>query len=273
MIWLLSIKKYAVFISKMDIKAYRTRKVLPAGLYLLDLVKYRFATSYDRKLLSALAEIYGAREAAHYLRVHWAEKIIITIAALAIGGFVGIVSRQDGGYAVFCIAFAAGLAYFTDRELFEKVKKRRMELKRDFPDFVNKLALLVNAGMLVTKAWEKAAAEGKQDSPLYRELRLSVLDIKSGSTEYKAYEDFAKRCRIPEISRFVSLILQNIRKGNSELVPIMRLYANECWEMRKNLARKYGEEASTRLILPMMLMFVAILLIVGTPAVLALRGI
>jgi tight adherence protein C len=49
--------------------------------------------------------------------------------------------------------------------------------------------------------------------------------------------------------------------------------ANECWETRKNITRKLGEEASTKMILPLMLMFGAILLIVATPAVLALQGI
>jgi tight adherence protein C len=42
--------------------------------------------------------------------------------------------------------------------------------------------------------------------------------------------------------------------------------------MRKNAAKRIGEEASTKLLLPMMLMFIAILLIVALPAVLAMRG-
>ena len=43
--------------------------------------------------------------------------------------------------------------------------------------------------------------------------------------------------------------------------------------MRKNAAKRLGEEASTKLLFPMMLMFIAILLIVAMPAVLAMRGI
>jgi len=125
----------------------------------------------------------------------------------------------------------------------------------------------------VSRAWEKTVAESDRQTPLYMELKASIQDIRSGMPEHKAYEEFAKRCHVPSVTRFVSVILQNIRKGNSELVPVLRLLSNECWEMRKNAAKKIGEEASTKLLIPMMLMFIAILLIVGMPAVLALRNI
>ncbi|NTV89287.1 MAG: type II secretion system F family protein [Clostridiales bacterium] len=261
------------FLGDMDLSSYRTRRFLALGLFLLDRINPRFASAYSRRLLSALGELYGVSEASKHMRVHLAEKINLLLVSLASGTVIWFAAHKDKGFAVFILLFAVGLFFLLDREVYQKVRKRRLELKRDFPDFVNKLALLVNAGMLVSKAWEKASEEGRQASPLYRELRLSVLEIRSGETEYRAFEAFAKRCRIPEISRFVSLILQNLRKGSNELVPLMRLYANDCWEMRKNLARKYGEEASTKLIFPMMLMFLAVLLIVGTPAVLALKGI
>lgn len=74
------------------------------------------------------------------------------------------------------------------------------------------------------------------------------------------------------ISRFITVILQNMRKGNAEMVAVLRLQANECWDLRKHTAKRLGEEASTKLLLPLMLMFLAILIIVGTPALLALNN-
>jgi tight adherence protein C len=127
--------------------------------------------------------------------------------------------------------------------------------------------------MTVSKAWEKIITDNKKDSALYEELSMVLKDIGSGKPEQAAYEDFAKRCRVPEITRFISVILQNQRKGNSELVSVLRVFANECWELRKNTAKRLGEEASTKMLLPIMLMFFAILLIVITPAVIAMTGI
>lgn len=266
-------KKYADILKNLDLREYKTAKLLPAGLFILDLFKYGYNSRHDKRLLALLAELYGPKNAPGYLKAHWANKILLILAVLVLEAIGALAFKTEAGYFAGCLAFIAAVAYLTDRDLYKRVEKRRNELKSDFPDFVGKLVLLVNAGMTITRAWEKAAMEGNPDSPLYEELRRSLTDIKGGMPEHRAYESFAKRCRAPEITRFVSLVLQNLRKGNSELVPVMRLFAGECWEMRKNAARKYGEEASTKLLLPMTLMFIAILLIVGTPAVLALRGI
>jgi len=55
------------------------------------------------------------------------------------------------------------------------------------------------------------------------------------------------------------------------LVPLLKLQSNECWQLRKNMAKRLGEEASTKLVLPLMIMFVGILIIVILPAVMQLR--
>ena len=111
----------------------------------------------------------------------------------------------------------------------------------------------------------------QKDTPLYNELRTVLADIRGGKSQITAFEDFAKD-EIPEITKFVSVVLQNLSKGSSEMIPILRLQATECWEMRKHAAKRLGEEASTKMLFPMLLMFVAIILIVATPAVLALMS-
>ena len=146
-------------------------------------------------------------------------------------------------------------------------------MQAEFPDFLNKMILLLGAGMSIPRAWEKIVRESEKATPLSRELYKSLLDIQSGNSILQAYEGFARRCRLPEINKFVTLILQNIKKGNAELVSILRVQAAECWEMRKLTAKKMGEEASTKMLFPLLLMLIAILIIVSTPAILAIRGI
>ncbi|HEX2947500.1 MAG TPA: type II secretion system F family protein [Clostridia bacterium] len=272
-LYLVSFGRYKYITDNLDKKAYPLKELFSVGLYLLDSFKYSFNSNYDRKLLSMITELYGHKDAVRMLRIYWANKLLLILLSLLFSLLVGNFTTTDAGYLLFSAVLPAGIAVFTDKDLADKVRKRRQSIQLDFPDFVNKLTLLINAGMTVSKAWEKVSLDNTGNSPLYAELSSAVQDIRSGIPEYRAYEEFAKRCRIPLITRFVSVILQNIRKGNSELVPILRVYANECWELRKNTAKKFGEEASTKLLLPMMLMFAAILLIVGMPAVLALKNI
>ncbi len=268
-----SVGRYADILSMLEKKEYPLKDILPTGLLIVDTFKHGWNNSYDRKLMFAVTELYGYGKAMAMLRVHWANKILLMLSALVFEVVVGLFTLFDGGYVFFSICVLVSIFIFSDKDLHEKVKKRRRTIQLEFPDFVNKLTLLVNAGMTVSRAWEKAATDTNRQTPLYRELRTAVQEIRSGVPENKAYEEFAKRCHIPSVTRFVSVILQNIRKGSSELVPVLRLLGNECWELRKAAARKFGEEASTKLLIPMMLMFIAILLIVGMPAVLALRNI
>ena len=273
LLYLFSRGRYAPMVKAADDSRFRFKGLLPIGLCLLEITGYKYTTRYDRRLLSAITEITEPKLAHDHLKLHWANKLVHLLASLLFAAFIGTFSRLDTGFALFAACFIAGVVYFTDRELFDRVKMRRASIRLDFPDFVSKLMLLINAGMTVSRAWEKIATDAAKNTPLYRELRLAIQDIKSGKPEHSAYEDFAKRCRTPEITRFVAVILQNLRKGNAEIVPVLRVFAMECWEMRKNMARRLGEEASTKMLLPLMLMFLAILLIVGTPAVLALRSI
>ena len=249
---------------------FRAFVILPA--FLLKHFKYKPRLSYDRKVKVGIIEFYGKPGADSRFLLHQAGKAACALAALEFCLLAGLRLDMDAGYFMFC-AVCLGAAYLLpDSLLSGGIKKRKLEIMLDFPDFLVKLTLLINAGMNVAKAWEKVSEGSDKKRALGRELDMALLEIKSGKSESKAYEDFAKRCRIQEVTRVVSVLLQNVRKGNAELVSILRVHANECWEMRKNAAKKLGEEASSKMLLPMAIMLLAILIIVITPAVLALQG-
>lgn len=270
-LYIISMGKYKEQIKEVDKKHYPLKDFLPLGFLILDSVKYQYCNKYDRKLFFMLEEIYGIKEARFYLKAHLSHKIIFVLLGLILISFTGVCTQPDTTFGIFSICLICMILYLTDRELKERIKRRRFAIRMDFPEFLNKLTLLINAGMTVSKAWERAASSSK-GGPLYEELKNTVVEIKAGKSEYRAYEGFSKRCKTPEITRVVSIIIQNLKKGGTQIVSILRVHSNECWEMRKNAARKHGEEASTKMLLPLTLMLLAILLIVATPAVLAMRG-
>ncbi len=126
--------------------------------------------------------------------------------------------------------------------------------------------------MTISKAWEKIINENKREHILYREMRYALAEIKAGKPEATAYEEFARRCHVKEVTKFVSVIVMNLKRGGAEVVPVLREQGHECWEMRKNAAKELGEQASTKILLPMMIMFLGIVLIVATPAVLSMTS-
>lgn len=273
LLFVLSRNKYNDYIEPLDKDEYKLRVLLPIGLFILDKAKYKYTFKYDRMLQLKVAELKGAKYSMYYLQVHHANKIVLMLLMLLLFSMVCTTMAEfDAAVVLFGILAILAIPYFMDKELSKKVSRRRLSIQIDFPDFLNKLILLVNAGMTVSKAWEKSVTDNEKDTVLYEELRLVLADIRGGKSEISAFEDFAKRCRIPEITKFVSALLQNLSKGNAEMISILRLQATECWEMRKHAAKRLGEEASSKMLFPMILMFIAVILIVATPAILALKS-
>ncbi len=63
-----------------------------------------------------------------------------------------------------------------------------------------------------------------------------------------------------------ALLSQNIRKGSNDLLRVLRQEADNAFAERKSLAKKLGEEAGTKLLLPMMMMLCVVMVIIMIPA-------
>lgn len=276
------------YIAPLDEKQFKMKNYLPIGLFLnehIHILKimpkaayepmYRYANSVKMKV----SELYGQKYFDYYNDIHNGSKWLIALLGMVVMIlFAGInCINNEQITAVICICLspvvAIALAVFLDKNLDGKIEDRRDLIMIEFPEFINKLTLLVNAGMTIPKAWEKIVTENKKNTPLYNELDVSLAEIRAGKPEAVAYEEFARRCKVKEIIKFISVIILNLKKGGAEVVPALRAQADECWEMRKATARRLGEKASSKLMLPMGIMLVGIILIVALPAVLALSGI
>jgi tight adherence protein C len=117
--------------------------------------------------------------------------------------------------------------------------------------------------MVLRDAWRKTAKSG--DGVLYAEMLRTAEHVDNGVTEFDAYREFAERCGDQYLDKIISAMVQNLTKGNRELVEFLRRTASECWSQRKQSVLKKGEEASTKLLLPIGLMFLGVLLMIMLP--------
>ena len=160
-----------------------------------------------------------------------------------------------------------------DQELKKQVKEREGELRRDYAQVVSKLVLLMGAGSAVRTAWERMVRdyERKREAGgvpryVYEEMALACREMQNGISEGRAYENFGIRCRQPCYLKLSALLEQNLEKGNKGLSELLKAGVTEAFEQRKELAREQGEKASTRLLLPMVLMLAVVMLLVLVPA-------
>lgn len=170
----------------------------------------------------------------------------------------------------------AAAVYFRRREELKKeLRLRQRQLVMDYPGLLFKMAMLLGAGLTIQGAFFRIAREyrGRQEKEVryaYEEVARTCFEIRNGVGEARAYENFGLRCGNEAYRRLGSILSQNLKKGAKGLIAVLETEAAEGLEGRKQQARKLGEEAGTRLLLPMMMMFVLVMGILVVPAVMGM---
>jgi len=70
----------------------------------------------------------------------------------------------------------------------------------------------------------------------------------------------------------VTILLTHTTRGGDSTIQTLLDLSGQMWSKRLAFARKQAEETTVKLIFPLMLIFVAILLIVGAPAIMFVSG-
>ena len=184
--------------------------------------------------------------------------------------------KPSYGLWIFLLTLAGCLVLkaASERDLGRQGEKRRQELLREYPSFLLRLTLLAGTGMPLRKVFRRMAGEGEGKAPLpvYEEVLRTVREMEGGLTELQAYENFGNRCQLPQYKKCASLLSQNLRKGTGGLLSSLEQEAGNAFEERKAMARRKGEEAQTRLLLPMLLMLIVVMIFVMVPACFSFGG-
>lgn len=172
------------------------------------------------------------------------------------------VKKQIILYSVLA-AMAGAYIYHKLNELKERKGKRQDTLRREFYSFTSRLSLLMGAGINVKEAM-RLASEGSKE--LAGEVRFTVNRIDAGLSEEKAYLEMSGRIAIPEYTRLMTMISQNINHGNSKLLMLMDQEVKNAMNMKREHMRKKGETASEKLLIPTALLLVIVIGVIMIPA-------
>lgn len=171
---------------------------------------------------------------------------------------------------------AAILLEARDKELEkEKIKKRIRYLEIDYTQIITKILLYVSSGMTIRNSMIRLAdvyqksnlnKEKIDERVAYKELTVVRNKLLGGYSEVRAYEEMAKNINLRTYTRFLNIIIQSIKNGNKELKNILNMEVQDALYERKQHAKKLGEEAATKLVLPLMMMLAIIMVIIMVPA-------
>ncbi len=224
-----------------------------------------------KALLTRCVELYGKKYATNKARQLLARVLSYPMIGvpltLALGALAYGSGNHNGGLAVMLIGSLLVLivTYALYDEVGDKLNKRRAAISRQFPNVVSKLALLVTSGMILDRAWRETAES--QTLELYQEMRKTTEELSNLMEPAAAYTNFINRCNTKETTKLASAIIQSLSKGNAEIGALLKGMAHEAWQERRHSAKRASEAANSKLMIPTMLLFLAILVMIMVPVV------
>jgi len=272
-------------IKKLELSNKRLCNGEMAGINVLALPGYVLQREFEaigkgevhKTIMAHSYELYGKKYAGYITKNTLAKLLsypIIGVAVtLALGAAILGAGNTNAATAILCIGTLLVLvvAYALYDELIDLVKKRRGAIIKQFPNVVSKLALLVTSGMIMDRAWKETAHS--QESELYLEMRKTSEELDNLLSPEAAYSDFINRCNTKETAKLASAIMQNLAKGNAEIGRLLKDMAREAWQERRHLARRDAEKANSKLMIPTMMLFIAILVMIMVPIAMNFSGI
>lgn len=190
------------------------------------------------------------------------------------------------GWLVTGIAVLTGvfLIFRQKSQEKEKQQQKEKEMLLDYPLILNKLILFMRAGVSSRMAVQRVVAEyqrGKRANvnekkkqgntrAAYEELSRMYFEMEQGISEEDAYERFGNRCGLVEYRTLATLLIQNLKKGSHQFLPSLEKECKNAFEERKRRALIAGEEAGTKLLIPMLIMLVIVLMMIMVPSFSAL---
>ncbi|MGG4555235.1 type II secretion system F family protein [Paenibacillus humicus] len=254
---------------KLQMDGIRLQKLAPPMLYVLERIQVsqRFPLFFF-KIQRSVRQINGQQRGGEYTLLFLAEMLTYSYLLLIGGCLISIAMEGEAsGFLIgFLLAVLLPVALISD--LHSKVKRREQQILLELPELLNKIVLLVGAGSTVQQAIKHCLERkrGQESHPLYRELFQMQRECEGGYSFAQAMEGFSKRCGIQEVSAFTTAVLLNFRRGGSDFVMALRDLSHSLWEKRKAVGKTLGEQASSKLVFPMVLLFLIIVILVGTPA-------
>lgn len=160
-----------------------------------------------------------------------------------------------------------------DKQVFrEEEKREKQQMIQDYPEILNKLTLLMGAGVNLRKAMEriggdyKRNSENKEKRKAYEMILEICQEMERGVSEKRAYEKLGEKCGVLYYKTLSALLVQHLQKGSRDMGRILEEEAGKAQEIRRQQARILGEQASTKLLIPMILMLLVVFIILVVPA-------
>ncbi|MEU4497227.1 type II secretion system F family protein [Streptomyces sp. NBC_00210] len=179
-----------------------------------------------------------------------------------LGSLVALGMLMNGRFVLAVFFVLYGL-FWTDVLLWAAISRRKDDIERTLPDFLDVLAVVVSAGLGFRQALERVAE--KYEGPWADEVRITLRQMDMGVSRREAFEQLRRRNQSDQVSMFVSALQQGEELG-APIVDTLIQIANDMRRTDAQNARRKAAKAvpkATLIVTSFMLPGTMILIVVG----------
>jgi tight adherence protein C len=184
------------------------------------------------------------------------------LAAILVGGMLFLLLTV-AGQPLYAILAAGGgaLAGFVLPELYlrQLIGRRQHEIQRVMPDALDLLCVSVQAGLGFDAALARLCQ--KSDNELTREFNRMLQEVRVGRPRREALKEVVARTQVPDLSNFVSAIIQADQLGVS-ITQVLTVQAEQMRTVRRQRAEELAAQAPLKMLFPMLIFIFPALCIV-----------
>ncbi|WP_371654450.1 MULTISPECIES: DUF5936 domain-containing protein [unclassified Streptomyces] len=153
-------------------------------------------------------------------------------------GAVGAVVMISGGNYLMALLMVAFAYYWVEVGIWAAVRRRRDDIERTLPDFLDVLAVVVSAGLGFRQALERVAE--KYEGPWADEVRIALRQMDMGVSRRQAFDDLRRRNDSEQVAMFVTALQQGEELG----APIVDTLIAIATDMRRTDAQNARRKAA-----------------------------
>ncbi|MET7340376.1 DUF5936 domain-containing protein [Streptomyces sp. NPDC087866] len=178
-------------------------------------------------------------------------------------GILAALAMLMNGQVVLAIVLLVYGLFWTDVIIRAAISRRKDDIERTLPDFLDVLAVVVSAGLGFRQALERVAE--KYTGPWSDELRITLRQMDMGVSRREAFDQLRRRNESEQVSMFVSALQQGEELG-APIVDTLIQIANDMRRTDAQNARRKASKAvpkATLIVTSFMLPGTIILIAVG----------
>ncbi|MGJ8621654.1 MAG: type II secretion system F family protein [Yoonia sp.] len=216
------------------------------------------AAEYSAIRLKLMQAGYRSKDS---VRMYNFLQFTLGILGLVLGGayaaFQSVQTTVTPDQLALWILAPAGAGYMLPRYWVTRRQQARQQAIIDaFPDSLDMMLVCVEAGQSLDQSIMRVSQELRTGYPdLADEFEIVTQESKAGKDKTTVLKDLAERCGVPDISSFVTVMVQSQQFGTS-ISDALRVYASEMRDKRVMRAEEAANKLPTKMTLATMMLTV-----------------